>query len=136
MERPSSVPPGSCVRTASGPRFLPEFHAAADLVERMSTFRRTSPNGLILLEGVGRGGRGERADWGRAAEVARLGPLALAGGLTPDNVAEAIRRVRPFGVDVSSGVERAPGIKDPEKVRAFFEAVRRAEAELREEATR
>ncbi len=65
------------------------------------------------------GGTGERADWLIAREVARAFPILLAGGLTPDTVAEAIVAVRPWGVDVSSGVERAPGLKDHVKVREF-----------------
>jgi phosphoribosylanthranilate isomerase len=76
------------------------------------------------------GGTGTLADWGAAREVcAALAPLPviLAGGLTAENVGEAIAAVRPFGVDVASGVERAPGVKDPERVRRFGEAVRRAE---------
>jgi phosphoribosylanthranilate isomerase len=72
------------------------------------------------------GGTGERADWGRAAELARRAPLILAGGLTPENVAEAIAAVRPLGVDVSSGVER-DGAKDSAKIEAFLGAARAAQ---------
>ena len=70
------------------------------------------------------GGTGQTVDWTLAAEVAGTIPILLAGGLTPSNVAEAVQRVRPYGVDVSSGVELTPGKKDREKVQAFLEAVR------------
>lgn len=71
------------------------------------------------------GGTGKRADWGVVAELARRYPrLLLSGGLTPDNVAQAITAVRPWAVDVSSGVETSPGRKDHEAVRAFIRAVR------------
>ena len=70
------------------------------------------------------GGTGQTVDWTLAAEVARTVPMLLAGGLTPSNVAEAVRSVRPYGVDVSSGVEMSPGKKDREKVHAFIDAVR------------
>jgi phosphoribosylanthranilate isomerase len=72
------------------------------------------------------GGTGRTFDWDIAATVAKERKLTLAGGLTPDNVAEAVRRVKPFRVDVASGVESAPGRKDPELVRAFIDAARSA----------
>ena len=72
------------------------------------------------------GGTGTRADWSRAAAFAGQWPSMLAGGLTPENVAEAIRQVRPLGVDVTSGVEARPGRKDPEQVRRFITAARAA----------
>ncbi len=70
------------------------------------------------------GGTGQVVDWASAAQVAKATRVVLAGGLTPENVGEAIRAVRPYGVDVSSGVESAPGRKDHARVRAFVEAVR------------
>jgi phosphoribosylanthranilate isomerase len=69
------------------------------------------------------GGSGVTADWNGAAELAKKYPLLLAGGLTPDNVAAAVRQVKPWGVDVASGVESAPGEKDAEKMKAFVTAV-------------
>lgn len=71
------------------------------------------------------GGTGEKFNWDLAVEAQRFGkPIFLAGGLTAENVAGAIRKVRPFGVDVSSGVESAPGIKDHAKIKAFIAAAR------------
>ena len=70
------------------------------------------------------GGTGQVADWSLAAEAAAVTRILLAGGLTPENVAQAIEQVRPYGVDVSSGVEASPGRKDHAKVRAFVQAVR------------
>ncbi len=70
------------------------------------------------------GGTGQVADWGLAAEAAKSAQILLAGGLTPENVQEAIRQVRPYGVDVSSGVEASPGKKDHAKVGAFIRAAR------------
>ncbi|MEW5719320.1 MAG: phosphoribosylanthranilate isomerase [Chloroflexota bacterium] len=72
------------------------------------------------------GGTGARGDWNIAAEIAREFPILLAGGLSAENVADAIRAVAPWGVDVSSGVERAPGLKDHAKVREFVKSVRLA----------
>lgn len=78
------------------------------------------------VDPVRRGGTGERVNWARAAEVAREWRVVLAGGLTPDNVAHAIVTVRPFGVDVSTGVEQSPGVKDFDKVARFVANARRA----------
>ncbi len=71
------------------------------------------------------GGTGHTFNWDLALEAQKMGkPVFISGGLTPDNVAEAIRKVHPFGVDVSSGVESAPGKKDHAKVKAFVQAVK------------
>jgi phosphoribosylanthranilate isomerase len=78
---------------------------------------------LDVHDPVKRGGTGRTIDWAAAAEVAAARRILLAGGLTPDNVAAAVAQVRPFGVDVSSGVERAPGVKDHQRLRALFEAL-------------
>lgn len=81
---------------------------------------------MVLLDvhdPVKRGGTGRTIDWDAAAAVSARRRIVLAGGLTPDNVADAVARVRPFGIDVSSGVEVSPGIKDHRRVRALFEAL-------------
>jgi len=70
------------------------------------------------------GGSGVTADWSAAAELAKKYPLLLAGGLTPENVADAVGRVKPWGVDVASGVESEPGKKDAAKMSAFVKAVK------------
>jgi len=84
------------------------------------------PTDAYLLDAYsasGLGGTGEKFNWDLAIEAQKFGkPIFLAGGLTPENVAAAVRQVRPFAVDVSSGVESAPGRKDPAKVAAFIPA--------------
>ena len=83
----------------------------------------------FLYEGA-HSGAGETVDWGLAAAIARRGNMILAGGLTPANVGDAVAAVRPWGVDVSSGVESAPGVKDPARIREFISAARAAEKNL------
>jgi phosphoribosylanthranilate isomerase len=70
------------------------------------------------------GGTGLTADWFAAAGLAQRYPLLLAGGLNPENVAEAVRQVQPWGVDVASGVEASPGRKDAGRLKAFVQAVK------------
>jgi phosphoribosylanthranilate isomerase len=98
---------------------------------------RAFPTDLHLLDAYSAsapGGTGETFNW----ELARLHqstpPVVLSGGLTPDNVGEAITAVRPWGVDTASGTEAAPGRKDPAKLEAFFRAVAAADARARESA--
>jgi phosphoribosylanthranilate isomerase len=81
---------------------------------------------LVDSHAPGYGGSGERADVELARRAAGMRPVLLAGGLAPENVAEAIAAVRPFGVDVASGVEREPGVKDWIKVAAFVSAAKQA----------
>jgi len=89
------------------------------------------PGTMLLLDAhdaARRGGTGRVVDWDRAAAIARTHDIILAGGLGPGNVADAVARVRPAGIDVSSGVESSPGIKDPGKLRALFDALAGVEA--------
>lgn len=80
---------------------------------------------------VRRGGTGQLANWAHAAELARARPIILAGGLTSVNVSDAIRRVRPWAIDVSSGVEASPGVKDAARLTALFGAIGAAMQEAR-----
>jgi phosphoribosylanthranilate isomerase len=82
----------------------------------------------VLLESA-RSGYGERADWTEARELGKCHEIVLAGGLDPDNVALAIETARPFGVDVSSGVESSRGKKDPALIERFVRTARRAASE-------
>lgn len=92
---------------------LPNYHTDAWMLDAYSA--------------AAHGGTGGTFNWSLAREAARFGrPIFLAGGLTPENVGEAVRQVQPFAVDVSSGVESAPGQKDHAKVRAFIRAAREA----------
>jgi phosphoribosylanthranilate isomerase len=77
------------------------------------------------------GGTGQTIDWNEAREVAKRRPVILAGGLAPDNVRVAMRVARPYGVDVSSGIEESPGIKSEKLMRAFAQSVRREDRQVR-----
>jgi phosphoribosylanthranilate isomerase len=108
----------------------PEFAAsmAAPVIRALPVDQASAwPAGATLLldahDPLQRGGTGRTIDWTAAAAIAARRRVLLAGGLTPGNVAAAIAQVQPFGIDVSSGVERAPGIKDHQRLKALFEAV-------------
>jgi phosphoribosylanthranilate isomerase len=92
--------------------------------DTLDEINRYPASGLLLDAWVtgAFGGTGVLCNWEIAAEIAKKRPVILAGGLTPENVAAAIQTVRPYGVDVSSGVEEAPGRKDHKKVAAFIKA--------------
>jgi phosphoribosylanthranilate isomerase len=88
---------------------------------------------FFLLDGFSeelRGGTGQTFDWSKALEAKRYGRIFLSGGLTPENVGDAVRQVRPFAVDVCSGVEASPGKKDAARVREFIRAVQEASKEI------
>ena len=108
------------------------FKAFRGIPESVDGFVRSeSPTFLVDASVKGLyGGSGITADWNSAAELAKKYPLLLAGGLTLENVAEAIGRVKPWGVDVASGVESAPGEKDASKMKAFVQAVRDGEKKV------
>lgn len=98
-----------------------------DSVSAIAGYRScTSVRGFVVdaFSDEGYGGTGRLANWSLAAEAARHAPVLLAGGLTPENVEEAVQTVHPYGVDVSSGVEAGPGKKDHEKLRAFVRAAK------------
>lgn len=109
-------------------RFLPHAYKALRVRGSQTIDEaRRYPGEYLMLDAYVAGepgGTGTRFDWSLAEPLARERKVALAGGLTPDNVAQAIEEVRPFCVDVAGGVERAPGEKDPARVRAFIRAVR------------
>lgn len=99
-------------------------HLAADGTDTVEPAVSDRTIVLDAADPVQRGGTGRTIDWKRAAVVARSRQVILAGGLTPQNVAEAIRIVRPYAVDVASGVEAEPGIKDHGLLREFARAVK------------
>ena len=97
--------------------------ARAD-VQALDAFRNVDFHLLDTYRAGAPGGTGETFDWGLARERRSAVPLLLSGGLTPENVAAGIAATEPWGVDTSSGVESAPGVKDPARIEAFLQAVR------------
>jgi len=104
----------------------PEFRA-----EQLESYRPHTD--FFLLDGFSedaRGGTGNSFDWGVAREAKKYGRIFLSGGLTVENVGVAVRQVRPFAVDVCSGVEASPGKKDAVRVREFIRMVKEASQEI------
>jgi phosphoribosylanthranilate isomerase len=102
------------------------FKAFRGMPSDITGYERNDAPALLVdaaVKGV-YGGSGVTADWSAAADLAKKYPLLLAGGLTPENVADAVWQVKPWGVDVASGVESEPGKKDASKIKAFVQAVR------------
>jgi phosphoribosylanthranilate isomerase len=110
----------------SGIQTLPVIHDSPDLASAVRGLSTSLRRERILVESAGRGGTGLSPDWRRVGAVGQLDKVVIAGGLTPDNVAEAVADLNPGGVDVSSGVELSPGVKDPELMARFVEAARDA----------
>lgn len=114
---------------ACGPCLIKAIRYSKEtIVDQLRKWSRLDELDAVLIDG-GSGGKGELVDWEHLASVQDEcdHPIILAGGLTPENVGEAIRIVAPYGVDVSSGVERSPGVKDTGLIAAFCDAVRAAD---------
>lgn len=105
------------------------FKAFRGIPENVDGFEKQKAPAFLIDASVKGlyGGSGAVADWSGAAELAKQYPVLLAGGLTPENVVQAVQRVKPWGVDVASGVESEPGKKDSQKISAFIKAVRSVE---------
>jgi phosphoribosylanthranilate isomerase len=109
-------------------RLVPVFRDGVDSEGSIDSYLAKSPDRRLLFEGV-RSGVGASVDLNRASRLSSRSLLTLAGGLSPSNVAQAIAQVRPFAVDVSSGVESHRGVKDTGLIREFIESVRSTEKE-------
>ena len=119
---------------ACGPNLIKAFRFDPATIDRQLERWASLPEvDAVLIDGSD-GGRGEPFDWDQLVPHIQgyPKPILLAGGLDPDNVGHAIRTVRPYAVDVSTGVERAPGVKDHDKIRAFCAAVRGVDGEATE----
>jgi phosphoribosylanthranilate isomerase len=120
---------------SAGFAILPVFHDSPDLVAQIERFWESlGSRSAVLLEASGRGGRGVAPDWQRAAQIAHVARLVLAGGLASKNVGAALQQVRPYAVDVSSGVESSKGIKDARRIAEFIQSVHQYAAPLNAES--
>lgn len=113
-----------------GIEVLPVVHDRPDLASAVAGAAEVAGSGRVLVESAGHGGRGAAPDWGRVAALGNLDHVVVAGGLTPDNVGGVVAALRPAGVDVSSGVESAPGVKDPILMESFVEMARTGAREV------
>jgi phosphoribosylanthranilate isomerase len=104
------------IKNAESLSLVPDYNVSAYLLD-------------AYVEGALPGGTGASFSWELAAQAKPYGPVILAGGLTPENIEAAIAQIRPYGVDVSTGVERTPGIKDHQKVRQFIARAKAAALE-------
>jgi phosphoribosylanthranilate isomerase len=117
-------------------RILPVVVDGDDLDAAMERALDATSRGMVLVDSAAKGGTGTVSDWERLAGVTLRDRMILAGGLHPEDVGRAVATVNPFGVDVSSGIESAPGVKDPDLMREFVKAARAAEAALKGEMAR
>jgi phosphoribosylanthranilate isomerase len=118
-----------------GNKAFKAYRGVPEIVAR--AYIRNEAPALLVDAGVkgAYGGTGITADWPAAAKLAKQYPLLLAGGLNPENVAEAVKQVNPWGVDVASGVESSPGKKDTGKMRSFIQAVHSMQQPARQQIT-
>jgi len=108
----------------SADRLLPVVVDGESLDRDFANAVRSAGREMVVVDSAARGGTGVTPRWERLAELKGPGRLILAGGLDPENVGDAVSLVRPFGVDVSSGIEKSQGEKDPKRMQAFVEAAR------------
>jgi phosphoribosylanthranilate isomerase len=113
----------------AGIQTIQVVHDRPDLASAVRRLTTSLGSRRILVESAGRGGKGLSPDWGRVATIGRLDNVVIAGGLTSENVAAAVANLGPAGVDVSSGVESEPGVKDHELMARFVQAARDAARE-------
>jgi phosphoribosylanthranilate isomerase len=97
-----------------------------DMARKVDEAASATTRAWVLVDSSARGGTGRPPSWARLAQLTTAAKMILAGGLNEENVAEVVSSVRPFGVDVSSGIESSPGVKDPARMRSFVAGARSA----------